>query len=77
MLSLKVQYRFNKKLFIIANENPIALATYLLMPNFSLQSQVTKKSTTTPVNPTTPNFKNFIFSITVETCINRKKDPQT
>ena len=43
----------------------MALATYLLTPNFSLQSQVTKKSTTTPDNPTTPNFKNFILNITV------------
>ena len=65
ILFSKVQYRFNKKLFITANENPMALATYLLIPNFSLHSQVTKKSTTTPDNPTNPNFKNFIFSITV------------
>ena len=65
ILSSKVQYRFHKKLFITANENPIALAPYLLIPNFSLQSQVTKKSTTTPDKPTTPNFKNFILNITV------------
>ena len=61
MLLLNVQYLFHKKLLITAKEKPAELAMYLLIFNFSLKSQVIKKSTAMPEIPTTPNFKNSIL----------------
>ena len=57
----KVQYLFNKKLLTTAQQKPAELDKYLLIRNFSLQSQVTEKSTSMPLIPTNPNFKKRAF----------------